>query len=163
MSPLLLKTMIEKEHIIALANEGLDESPHLFLVEVEVLPGDRIQVFVDSEAGVSIDDCVKLSRHIEGSLDREVHDFELMVSSAGMDRPLKHPRQFTKALGKPVVLKMNDGKKEEGILKAVEPEAYIIEKEITKRPGKAAKEATEHILQIPADQVREVRRAIRFK
>ncbi|MBE0556731.1 MAG: hypothetical protein IH628_05810 [Proteobacteria bacterium] len=80
-----------------------------------------------------------------------------------MDRPLKHPRQFTKAIGKPVVLKLIDGKKEEGLLKAVEPEAYIIEKEPVKGPGKPKKQETDPIRRIPADQVREVRRAIRFQ
>ncbi|HRY99081.1 MAG TPA: ribosome assembly cofactor RimP [Bacteroidales bacterium] len=154
--------MIDKNQIIALAEQGLEGSP-LFLVEVEVLPGDRIQVFLDSEEGVNIDDCVRISRLIEGSLDREVQDFELMVSSAGMDRPLKHPRQFTKAIGKPVVIRLADGKKAEGILRAVDAEGYTLEAEAPTGSKKPVKKDTETQQRIPAENVREVRRAIRFR
>ncbi len=57
-------------------------------------------VFIDGDAAVTIEDCVKLSRHIEGSLDRETEDFELQVSSSGADQPLKLQRQYPKHVGR---------------------------------------------------------------
>ena len=42
---------------------------------------------MDNINGVSIKDCVSVSRNIEHNLDREKEDFELSVSSPGLDQP----------------------------------------------------------------------------
>ena len=68
--------MILKEQIIEIINEKINGT-HLFLVDIKVLPGNRIEVYVDGDNGLGISDCVDLSRHIEKSLDREVEDFSL--------------------------------------------------------------------------------------
>ena len=73
--------------IITLIEEKLTEDQ--FIVEVEVSPANQISVQIDSENGISIDDCVAISRQIEGNLDREEEDFELQVSSAGLGQPFK--------------------------------------------------------------------------
>jgi len=150
--------MIERQTIIDLAQEALRDSG-LFLVEADVLPGARIFVYIDSEEGVGIDDCIRVSRFIESSLDRESHDFELNVSSAGMDRPLTHPRQFTKAIGKAVILKLKDGRKLEGLYRGTEGDAYILETE----PKKNKKAPSDPLLTVAMAEVAEVRRAVRFK
>ena len=62
------ETMIAKEIIEAIASEYLADTP-LTLVKVK-------------DAGVTIDDCVALSRHIESKLDRDKEDFSLTVGSA---------------------------------------------------------------------------------
>jgi ribosome maturation factor RimP len=46
----------------------------LFVTELVVKQGNNIQVFIDSDHGVSVDDCIALSRHIESNLDREKED-----------------------------------------------------------------------------------------
>jgi ribosome maturation factor RimP len=100
--------MILKEQIAGLINEKIDGT-HLFLIDVKVLPGNKIEVFIDGDNGLGINDCVDLSRHIEKSLDREVEDFSLEVSSPGATRPLKLSRQYIKHVGKDFELKLNDG------------------------------------------------------
>ena len=75
--------MIEKSLIEAIANEYL-ATTDLRLVRVRVSKENDITVFIHrSGAGVCIDDCVALSRHIESKLDRDREDFSLTVSSAG--------------------------------------------------------------------------------
>ena len=100
--------MILKEQIVSIINEKINGT-HLFLIDVKVLPGNKIEVYVDGDNGLGISDCVDLSRHIEKSLDREVEDFSLEVSSPGATQPLKLSRQYIKHIGREVELKLNDG------------------------------------------------------
>ena len=77
--------MIPVQTIEALAREHLQGSP-LSLVEATVSEENEIEVIIAREGGgVSIDDCVALSRYIESKLDRDKEDFSLMVGSAGID------------------------------------------------------------------------------
>ena len=85
--------MIEKIKILEIVNNALDGSEK-FLVNLKITPDNRIYVDIDGDNGITIDDCIELSRAIEGQLDREEEDFELTVSSAGADQPLKLTRQY---------------------------------------------------------------------
>ena len=79
-----IQTMILKQTIEALAQAHL-QGTELTLVEVTVSPDNDIEVIITREGGgVSIDDCVALSRYIESKLDRDKEDFSLMVGSAGI-------------------------------------------------------------------------------
>jgi ribosome maturation factor RimP len=73
---------------------------------------------------VAIQDCINLSRHIEHSLDREQQDFELEVSSPGIDQPFRHERQYRKYAGQEVEIKLRNGLKHKGIL-SLQPENAI--------------------------------------
>lgn len=107
---LRLEKMIERNKIAQLIEENL-QGKDLFLVDFNVSTGNQIEVFIDSDhQEVSIADCVALSRHIESNLDREEDDFELNVSSAGLDIPLKQKRQYKKHIGERLKLQMKDGK-----------------------------------------------------
>ena len=75
--------MISKKYIEDLAAEFLEDSD-LFAVKITVSKDNNIRLFIDGDNGVTIDDCVGLSRHIEGNLDRDKEDFELNVSSSGV-------------------------------------------------------------------------------
>jgi ribosome maturation factor RimP len=108
--------MITKEQINGILEEKLQGSP-LFVVGLNILPGNRIEVFLDGDHGVTIDDCSMVSRFIESQLDREAEDFDLEVSSAGLSRPLTFPRQYRKNTGRGLQLMLSDGQKINGILK----------------------------------------------
>ena len=74
--------MIAKEIIEAIVREHLESTP-LQLVRVKVSKDNDIDVTITREdAGVTIDDCVELSRYIESKLDRDKEDFSLTVGSA---------------------------------------------------------------------------------
>ncbi|MBR1784059.1 MAG: ribosome assembly cofactor RimP [Bacteroidales bacterium] len=107
--------MIEKIKILELVNEAL-EGTDKFLVNLKVTPDNRIYVDIDGDSGVTIDDCIALSRAVEGGLDRDEEDFALEVSSAGADQPLKMRRQYVKNLGREVEALAMDGVKTVGTL-----------------------------------------------
>jgi ribosome maturation factor RimP len=130
--------MISDKYIQTLIDEKLANSD-VFLVEFRVKTDNKIRVFIDSERGVTIEDCIALSRHIEGSLDREKEDFALDVSSAGLDLPLRIPRQFKKNIGREVHVVMNDGAEINGkIVDATDETFSVIPK--VKQKKKSTKE-----------------------
>ncbi|MEI8226492.1 MAG: ribosome assembly cofactor RimP, partial [Bacteroidota bacterium] len=76
--------MIEKQKILGLVEEFI-KGTGLFLVAVKVSSSNRITVLADKNEGITIDECAAIHRHIEKSLDRDAEDFELQVSSPGLD------------------------------------------------------------------------------
>lgn len=87
---------------------------------------NHIHVFVDGDRGVTISDCVDLSRHLEKSLG-ESEDFSLDVSSHGASSPLTLPRQYYKHVGRDFEIKLNDGTKAEGTLMECNDEQIKLE------------------------------------
>lgn len=62
----------------------------------------RLQFFIDSENGVNIDDCVRVSRRIEPVIEASnlfAFGYTIEVSSPGLDRPLKTERDFSRKVG----------------------------------------------------------------
>lgn len=103
------KIMITVKQISDLVNEKLRDT-ELFLVETLIRSGNRIAVFLDSDTHVGIGDCAEINRFIESNLDRETEDFELVVSSAGLDQPLKMHRQYLKNIGNEMEIVTKDEK-----------------------------------------------------
>lgn len=99
--------MITKQTILNLIKPKLDNST-IFLVDLEIKPGNKISVEVDKDPSISIEECVEISRQIEHNLDREEEDFELKVSSPGLDKPLRHPLQYKKNIGRKLKVKTNE-------------------------------------------------------
>jgi ribosome maturation factor RimP len=110
--------MIDKQLISKLAETEL-KGTDKFIVDIKVNSGNKIVVTLDSDSVISIDDCIEVSRFIESSLDREVEDFELSVSSAGLDHPLKLKRQYKKYIDKEISVLTVEGKNYKGILKGI--------------------------------------------
>jgi ribosome maturation factor RimP len=134
-SPILLtvkKEMYTKNLIENLVNEHISNS-ELFLVKLSVSPKNVIRVYIDSEAGVGIDECIALSRHIESNLDREKEDFELEVSSYGIGDPLLMRRQYVKSMHKQLSVVCKDSKKLEGELKSVTDEGIELKLKLSRK------------------------------
>ena len=81
--------MIFKEKVGELIDQALAEKPAIFLIDVTISDSQKITITLDGDKGVSLQDCIDLSRAIENNLDREEHDFSLEVASAGVSTPLK--------------------------------------------------------------------------
>ena len=107
--------MIRKEQIVELSEAFLKDSAN-YLIDVNVRSGNRISIFIENDEHVSIKDCIALSKHIESQFDREQQDFELEVSSPGIDSPFRHQRQFVKYVGKEIEILMTNGDKFSGEL-----------------------------------------------
>jgi ribosome maturation factor RimP len=128
LSPLFLQIlfMIKQEQVIKLVEERF-EGTDKFLVEVLIQPVNNITVYFDGDKSVSIADCQSLSRFIEERLDRDYSDYQLTVSSAGMDRPIKLLRQYRKRIGKELEVVSLEGEKMTGILVNAGEEAIELE------------------------------------
>ncbi|NNF81604.1 MAG: ribosome assembly cofactor RimP, partial [Flavobacteriaceae bacterium] len=87
---------------------ALNERSDLFLIDLIILDDNKIRVIVDGDNGITVDDCVFLSRAIEGELDRDEIDFSLEVTSAGATSPLEHARQFKKNIGRSLEIRTTD-------------------------------------------------------
>ena len=107
--------MIAKEQIEKLIQPKIEEDG-LFLVEISINSSNHISIFIDGDKGVNIDQCIELSRFIEQSLNRDEDDFELNVSSAGLDLPLKVQKQYIKNIGRLVDVVLTNGQKLTGKL-----------------------------------------------
>lgn len=93
--------MISKSFIEEVINDHIKGSDK-FLIDVKVRSGNIIHIVMDADNGVSIDDCVEISRLLESKLNRDEEDFELKVSSAGIDCSLTDKRQYKKNVGRSI-------------------------------------------------------------
>lgn len=123
---LLIKILIKKEHILKLAEDHLKGS-NVFVTGIKIGSDNHINLFIDGDEGVTIKDCVALSRVIEAELDRGKDDFALDVSSHGATTPLVLPRQYKKHIGRTFEIKLEDGTKVEGDLIACDDKEIQVE------------------------------------
>ncbi len=149
--------MIDKEKIEGLASAALAGTDR-FVIETKVSAGNTITITIDGDTGVTIEDCIVLSKAIEGSLDREAEDFELRVTSFGADSPLKLLRQYPKNIGRQLQVTLADDQLIEGVLRAVDGETIVLEK----LPGKKKTAPTESVT-IPFGQIRQAKVVLSFK
>ena len=135
-----------------------------FIVDVSVSKDNDIVLTIESENGkIELEDCVSLSRYFETRFDREVEDYSLTVSSAGLDQPFKVFQQFIKAVGSKVEVQLKGGKKMAALLEAADEESITLKysaKEAVE--GKKKKELVEHIDRFTMDQVNSVKPFIEF-
>ena len=150
--------MINNEQINNIV-EAYFEGTDKFIVKLSVSKDNLINLFVDGDHGITIDDCVKLSRHIENSLNRDDEDFELRVSSAGIDLPYMMLRQYTKNIGRKIEAKLKDGTKKRGELVSADSEKIEIIEDI-KGKGKKKKIVPGEKLEIPMSEIVETKSII---
>ena len=108
--------MIERQTLEAQLTEVL-KGTGIFPVDIRVDKGNRIQVQLDKMEGITIEDCARISRELEGKLDRDREDFSLEVSSPGLASPFRVPEQYRKNIGRAVSVQLKAGEQVTGILK----------------------------------------------
>lgn len=92
--------MTFKEKVSTILEGALEQKPSLFLIDLAITDAFKIIVTLDGDNGVTLQDCIDISRVVENGLDREEQDFSLEVASAGATSPLRMPRQFKKNIGR---------------------------------------------------------------
>ena len=155
--------MIDPQTVTEIVNEGI-QGTDLFVVDITVLPDNRIVVEVDKNEGVHIDRCTAVHYFIESRLDREVEDYELEVGSAGITSPFKVVRQYQKNIGNEVEVLTRAGQKLTGTLKAADEEAFTLT--ITKKvkpEGAKRKIEVEEDLTFSYNEIKYTKYIIRFK
>lgn len=100
-----------------------------FTVEVEMKPGNKLYVFADSDSGMTFEKCQKLSRYLEGHLDTQGwlgDSYLLEVSSPGISRPLKFPRQYKRNVGRTLAVITHDKTEHLGTLQSADDERIVL-------------------------------------
>lgn len=116
----------------------ITDQSNSYIVEI-ILRGERsskvIEVYVDSDKGITLDECSQVSRALSEKLDEAdliTGRYRLDVSSPGLDRPLKLLRQYSKNIGRTFKIKYTGEEKKkiviEGKLDSVSEQTIIITK-----------------------------------
>ncbi|MGB7843071.1 MAG: ribosome assembly cofactor RimP [Salinimicrobium sp.] len=150
------------EKVEKLLQEAFEENNSLFLIELKVDDANHIAVVIDGDNGVTVNDCINVSRKIEHNLDREEEDFSLDVASVGVSTPLAMPRQYRKNIGRKLAVTTSE-EKYEGQLVSVDDEGVKLEwkarepKPVGKGKVTVAKEAV-----LPFKDIKEAKVIITF-
>ena len=157
--------MISKKEVVKLAKDRIQELDNgNYLVDVTISPKNSIIVKMDNlNGGVSVKDCVSVSRNIEHNLDREQEDFELQVSSPGLDQPFVVMQQYLKNIGKQVSVTTQTNETLMGeLVEVTKKEISIKELKVEKNKTTKKKEQIENIHQLLMDEIRETKLIISF-
>jgi ribosome maturation factor RimP len=132
-----------------------------YLVELRVRPG-KVEVFADRDPHITIEDCTRISRKLQKELEEEFafsDQYELEVSSPGMDQPFKVLRQYKKSVGRNVEVLLFSGVKKTGMLMYADDDKIILEEKIVKSKKEIESVQTE----IPFVQIKSTNLVFNFK
>jgi len=152
-----------KEKLVQLVEENLP-SPDHFLVDI-ILKGSaehrKVIILLDGDNGVTIDNCAKLSRGLAAALEENdpfPGQYNLEVSSAGLDYPLSKKRQYLSRAGKTLAIKLNGGEELRGKLLEVSDDEIVIDKEV-----KIKKKKTTETVNVPFADIEKAMVQVAFK
>jgi ribosome maturation factor RimP len=152
-----------REKVENLLQEAFEENNSLFLIELNVNEANHITVIIDGDKGVSVNDCIAVSRKIEHNLDREEEDFSLDVSSVGVSSPLEMPRQYQKNIGRSLAVTTVNGEKIEGKLTSFEDNKITLKwKAREPKPVGKGKITVNKEAVLPLEDVKEAKVIITF-
>jgi len=107
------------------------------LYDVEYLKEGKdyiLRITIDNDEGINIEDCEKVSNAINDILDSADYikdQYNLEVSSPGLERILKKDKHFEKQIGNEIYIKLyksvNGLKEVQGVLKEYSPEKLILD------------------------------------
>ena len=96
----MLRNIIEKE-----LENCLVGREDLFLIDLDIALDNSIKIIIDGDKGVTLEDCMYVSRFIEHNIDRDKYDFSIEVSSSGALTPLSSIRQYIKNIGRTLLVR----------------------------------------------------------
>ncbi|PQJ77900.1 ribosome assembly cofactor RimP [Polaribacter porphyrae] len=91
---------MNQNQIKDLVDEALALNESLFLIDISISSNNKIQITVDGDNGVSLSECIRISRKVEHNLDREEEDFSLEVTTPDISHPLQMKRQYLKNINR---------------------------------------------------------------
>ena len=115
-----------REKVIALLDSCFENRSDLFLIDLEILNDYTVRVVIDGDNGVTVEDCVFVSRAVEHNLDRDTYDFSIEVSSAGATSDLVNKRQYRRNIGRTLKLKTKNNGNIEAELAEVKDNVIVV-------------------------------------
>jgi ribosome maturation factor RimP len=136
------------QHLVPLLQRKFlePEFSDCFLLEIRVRPNNKVEVFLDSDEGITFEKCRLISRYLEEHIDEAGwlgEKYTLEVSSPGATRPLELPRQFPKHIGRKLKVDLHSGEIVKGKLTQAGEEAIVLEVSRTEKAGKKKKKIVE--------------------
>ncbi|WP_159779571.1 ribosome assembly cofactor RimP [Flavobacterium sp. 9AF] len=119
--------MTFKEEVSKLLEEILADRLDLFLIDLKIDDSYKINIVLDGDNGVTLQDCVDVSRAVEAGLDAEKYDFSIEVASAGLSSSLKLVRQYKKNIGRNLKVKTISSQEIEAVLTAADEKGVTLE------------------------------------
>lgn len=157
--------MSELKHTIeAIVEKHLPDENH-FIVEVKMVEKSGktlLNLLIDSDQGLTIETCARISRLVSGELEEmEIMPdaYTIEVSSPGLDYPLSSKRQYMKNIGRELKVNLSTDKEVVGKLLDVNDSGIKV---LVKKKEKG-KKATEEELAIPFEQVKKSIVQVSFK
>ncbi|OFX88177.1 MAG: ribosome assembly cofactor RimP [Bacteroidetes bacterium GWF2_33_16] len=155
--------MITKDDIIGIIQELVTQKD-AYIVDVKIGASNQITIELDGAKGISIDDCVEVSKLIDSKLNRDEEDYELEVSSAGLSSAFKVIQQYYKNIGQEIEILVKNGKKLTGILKSVNENGFILEiTKLERVEGEKKKQKIVEEIQLLFTDVKSTKLVIHFK
>ncbi len=151
-----------KDKVTELLNQALEENQSLFLIDFKMSSDNKIKVTLDGDNGVTLKDCMAVSRAIEHNLDREEHDFALEVESAGATTPLVMPRQYKKNIGRILEVRSQDSNFEGKLTAATEDSITLEWKAREPKPVGKGKVTVQKKQEIAISDIQEAKVVLKF-
>ena len=151
-----------KKTVKDLLEQGLEEKPNLFLIDFSIGTDNTIKIIIDGDDGVTVEDCIFISRTVENNLDREENDFSLEVASAGATSPLTHIRQYNKNIGRLLEVKTKTENMEGTLIQATENEITLQWKSREPKPVGKGKVTVQKQADIAYENIVEAKVMIKF-
>lgn len=152
-----------KAQVTELVAAALAENESLFLIDLHVGINHAIRVIVDGDQGVSLQECMRISRAVEHNLDREAQDFSIEVTSAGVGEPLSQPRQYIKNIGRKLEMTNLEGQLFSGILQTADQQQFTLQwKQREPKPIGKGKVTVDITQQWAYDQVSKAKIIVQF-
>lgn len=145
-----------------LVKEAISENESLFLIELAFLTGNRIKIIVDGDEGVSVKECIRISRHVENSIDREEEDFGLEVTSPDISHPLTVRRQYLKNINRILKVKTEEEELEGTLISINEKEISLRWKTREPKPIGKGKVTVEKNASIAFNSIKEAKVKITY-
>ena len=151
-----------KDKIDLLLLDCFDERTDLFLIDFSISENNEIKIKIDGDNGVKVEDCMFISRAIEGNIDRDEIDFSLEVASCGASSPLISARQYIKHFGRTISVITSDDNYEGKLISSTDKSIHLVWKERQPKLIGKGKITVEKSIDIDFNQIKEAKVKVKF-
>lgn len=136
----------------------------VFVVDCIATANNDLTLILDADSRVNIDTCVSVSRAVDAVFDRDIEDYSLTVTSAGIGEPLKLLRQYQKIVGSPIEVLLTDGVKILATLDSADESGITISyDEKVAVEGKKRKELQHTVRTLSFEQIKTAKEYLDYK
>ncbi|MDX6747953.1 ribosome assembly cofactor RimP [Polaribacter sp. PL03] len=145
-----------------IVDEALALNESLYLIELSISVNNKVQVVVDGDNGVPLSECIRISRSINDTFDREEEDFSLEVATPDIAHPLKVKRQYIKNINRILKVKTAEEEYEGTLIEADEDKIVLQWKAREPKPIGKGKVTVEKTATIEYSEIKEAKVKIVF-